>query len=162
MDVICPFPVYSPELMSFNFKLQNLLLPVRERLSELQLNTSSLCTLCPAAQQRPAVETLEHYFFGCQANRDAGAAILTLLIGYDKTMSESKALCCTITCDKPSILILSCGLDLIYRRRKENKRTTRGDVKAELECLCSMLSRARTRKLREVARMVKNQLDNFL
>ena len=26
----------SPELMSFNFKLQNLLLPVRERLSELQ------------------------------------------------------------------------------------------------------------------------------
>ena len=81
----------SPELMSLNFKLQNLLLPVRERLSELQPNTSSLCTLCPAAHQRPAIETLEHSFFSCEANREAGAAILTLLLSYDQTMSQSKA-----------------------------------------------------------------------
>ena len=71
-----------------------------------------------------------------------------------------------VTCEnlyeRPSILILSCGLELIYRRRRENRRTSKVDVKAELECLCAMLGRARARRLREVARMVRNNLDSFL
>ena len=71
-----------------------------------------------------------------------------------------------VTCEnlyeRPSIIILSSGLELIHRRRKENKRTMEGDVKAELKCLCSMLNRARVRRLREVAKMVINNLDSFL
>ena len=65
----------------------------------------------------------------------------------------SKALHCTITTDRmyetPGILILTCILEPIHRKRKQNKPTTKADVKAELHCLCSLLSKNRQRRLRE-------------
>ena len=95
----------SPDLKSFNFKLLNLLIPIRERLSELQPSTSPLCTLCNVNK----VESVKHYFYECEANREAGDTMLLLLRPYDHTMSETKALLCALTCEqlyeKPGILI---------------------------------------------------------
>ena len=150
----------SPDLKGF--KLLNLLIPIRERFSELQPNTSLLCTICNVHQ----VESVKHYYFECEANREAEDTMLLLFRPYDHTMSETKALLCALTCEqlyeKPGIMILTCTLELIHKRRKQNKRTSKSDVKADLQCLGSLLSKARPRKLREAARMIHNQVDNFL
>ena len=62
----------------------------------------------------------------------------------------------------PAIMILATGLEVIYKKRKESKRTSVAEVRAELESLCGLLHRARARRLREAAAMVRNQITNFL
>ena len=113
--------------------------------------------LCPAPQP---VETGFHYFFECPSNREAGEAIISLIRPFDQSLSIDKALKCEIRCDAlyemPAIMILATGLEVIYKKRKENKRTTVAEVRAELESLCGLLHRARARRLREAAAMVNN------
>ena len=62
----------------------------------------------------------------------------------------------------PAIMILATGLEFIYKRRKESKKTSVADVRAELESLCGLLHRAMARRLCEAAAMVRNQINNFL
>ena len=82
------------------------------------------------------------------------------------TVTLHKALLCTITSDhmyeKPGILILTYILELIHRKGKQHKSTPKADVKAELQCLCSLMSKARQPRRREAARMIYNQVNNFL
>ena len=112
------------------------------------------------------METALHYFFGCQHNREAGQAVISLILPLDQTFSNQKALKCDINCDAmyetPAILILATGLELIAKRRKENKRTSVAEVRAELESLCGLLRRASAKRLREAADMVRNQITNFM
>ena len=53
-------------------------------------------------------------------------------------------------------------MELIAKRRKQNKKTSVTEVRAELESLCSLLHRARAGRLQEAAAMVRNQITNFL
>ena len=107
-----------------------------------------------------------HYFFDFQHNKEAGMAVISLIRPLDQSFTIEKALKCDIKCDAlyetPAILILATGLELIAKRRKENKRTSVAEVRAELESLCGLLHRARARRLREAADMVRNQITNFM
>ena len=151
------------EKKTFLFKLVNSLLGFKERLAQLLPQASPACQLCPAPQP---VETPSHYFFDCPYNTAAGQAVISLILPFDQTFSKEKALKCKINCDTlyetAAILILATGLELIAKRRKENKRTSVAEVRAELESLCGLLHRARARKLQEAAAMVRNQITNFL
>ena len=151
------------EKKTFLFKLVNSLLGFKERLAQLLPQASPACQLCPAPQP---VETGFHYFFDCPSNREAGRAIISLLRPFDQSLNIEKALKCEISCEAlyetPAILILATGLEIIYKRRKESKKTSVVKVRAELGSLCGLLHRARARKLREAAVMVRNQITNFL
>ena len=151
------------EKKTFCFKLVNSLLGFKERLAQWLPQASPACQLCPAPQP---LETDFHYFFECPSNREAGEAIISLIRPFDQSLSIEKALKCEIRCDAlyemPAIMILATGLEVIYKNRKESKRTSVAEVRAELESLCGLLHRARARRLREAAAMVRNQITNFL
>ena len=153
----------DPEKKSFLCKLVNGLLGYKERMAQLLPQASPVCQLCPAPQP---VETATHYFFDCQHNKEAGKAIISLIKPLDQTFTTEKALKCMIECDAlyetPAVLILATGLELIHKRRKDAKRTSVAMVRAELESLCGLLHRARARRLREAADMVRNQITNFM
>ena len=93
-------------------------------------------------------------------------AIITLLSPFDTTINIKKALKCEVKCDAmyetAAVLILATGLELIAKKRKDGKKTSVAEVRAELESLCGLLHRARARKLQEAAAMVRNQITNFL
>ena len=153
----------DPDKKSFNFVLINGLLPYRDRLSELLLNTSPACPHCPAPQP---IESALHYFFYCNINSGAGEAVISLVRPYDQTLNHTKALRLEVECDRvyetAAILILSTELQLIHKRRKENRKTSVREVRAELEALCALLGRTKARKLREAGSMVRNQISNFM
>ena len=148
---------------TFLFKLINNLLGYKERLAQHQPQASPACQLCPAPQP---VETASHFFFDCQHNNEAGQAVISLILPLDQNFTKEKAFKCEINCDAmyetAAILILATGLELIHRKRKDNKRTSVAEVRAELESLCGLLRRARAKRLREAADMVRNQITNFM
>ena len=160
---LCHRKGLDPEKKSFCFKLVNSLLGYKERLAQLPPYPSPACQLCPAPQP---VESPSHYFFDCQYNTEAGMAILTLIRPFDPTINIHKALKCEVKCDAihetAAVLILATGLELIAKKRKDAKKTSVAEVRAELESLCGLLHRARARRLREAAAMVRNQITNFL
>ena len=108
----------------------------------------------------------EHFYFHCEHNREAAEAVLALVRPVDHSMNIKKALKLEVNCDAMyetmATLILTAGLQLIYNNRRENKRTSVREVKAELESLSGLLGRARARRLREAASMVRNQIRNFM
>ena len=91
---------------------------------------------------------------------------LTLIRPFDPTINIQKALKCEVKCDTiyetAAVLILATGLELISKKRKDAKKTSVAEVRAELESLCGLLHRARARRLHEAAAMVSNQITNFL
>ena len=91
---------------------------------------------------------------------------MTLIRPFDPTINIHKALKCEVKCDAihetAAVLILATGLELIAKKRKDAKKTSVAEVRAELESLCGLLHRARARRLREAAAMVRNQITNFL
>ena len=85
---------------------------------------------------------------------------------FDQTFDPTKALRLEVECDRvcetAAILILSTGLQLIHNHRKENRRTSVREVRAELESLSGLLGRTKARKLREAGSMIRNQIRNFM
>ena len=52
----------------------------------------------------------------------------------------------------PAVLLLSTGLNLVWRNRSEGKKTTVPELKAELWSLGSLLEETRPRGMRETLR----------
>ena len=125
----------SPDTKSFNFKLINLLLPCRERTSQLLGNNSPNCTLCPDI----ASESLTHALFECSVNRRAAQYLLDLTKIFDSTVTREKVLQFQLHTEPlyelPTIAVLYSSLCLIWRNRHDKKGTTLYDIRAELECL---------------------------
>ena len=71
-----------------------------------------------------------------------------------------------ITTDEPFLLatvsLVSCGLKLIWESRKNKKRPTLFDMRAELESAISIKRKSRLMKVRESGIIMKNMIDNFL
>ena len=151
----------SPETKSFNFKLINLLLPCRERTSQLLRNNSPNCTLCPAQVS----ESLSHCFFECSLNSRAAQYLLDLSKIFDSSISQAKLLQFQVHTDPlyelPAVTALYSGLGLIWRNRHDRKGTSLYDIRAELECLVQGLKKSRLRKLREAGAIITSTLDNF-
>jgi hypothetical protein len=61
----------------------------------------------------------------------------------------------------PTILVLSTGLNFIWQNRMNKKGTALYQIRAELECLVSLLRRLRKRGLREAGNMVNSSLSKF-
>ena len=61
-----------------------------------------------------------------------------------------------------TVSLLACGLELIWENRKYKKVTTLYTMRAELELSISIRRRSRLRKVREVAAIMQNMVDNFL
>ena len=158
----------SPDIKSFNFKLINSLLPFKQRVSNLLPNSLPQCTLCPG---RPAPgpaphESPQHAYFECEWNREAGVALLSLVRVFDSTITEDKLLKLDVSTtdiyEQPCILLLSCGLELIWRNRVNKKKTSVQSLRAEIMCTVSLLRDVKARRLRECGRMIKNHIENFL
>ena len=152
----------STESRSFNFKLLQQLLPVNERLQQLLPNNRSVCTLC----QANAPESLIHALFTCEKNSAAAEALLSLTRHYDRGVTADRSLIFKLdVCDPiyelPTVLVLSTGLSLIWKNRSSGKGTALYQVRAELECLISLLRRSRRRRLREAGDIICNTLANF-
>ena len=152
----------STESRTFNFKLINQLLPVNARLNQLLPNNRSDCTMCRSGQP----ETILHALFECESNKEAEEALITLTRPYDSNFTAEKALLlylsiCDTIYELPTILVLSTGLNFIWQNRVSKKSTALYQIRAELECLVSLLRRSRRRRLREASKMVNNSLSNF-
>ena len=151
----------SPAIKSFNFKLLHRILPCKERLSQLLPTTSPICTLCKDLQP----ESLNHAFFQCQVNLQAGKYLLHLTGVYDHDITEDRVFKFNITTDPiyelSATLVLYTGLELIWRKRQEKKSTSLYETRAELECLISTLRRSRSRALNEAGNMAENTMKNF-
>ena len=134
----------STESRSFNFKLLHQLLPTNERLSHFLPNTRAGCTLC----QDDVPESLVHALFTCEKNSEAAEALLQLTRHYDQGITAERALLFDLNvCDQiyelPTILVLYTGLFYISKNRSNKKRTAVYQIRAEIECLISLLRRSR-------------------
>ena len=151
----------SPETKTFNFKLINMLLPCRERTSQILRNNSPICTLCPAQ----ASESISHALFQCVRNSRAAQYLLDLTKIFDSSVNQAKVLTFQVHTDPlyelPTVATLYTGLCLVWRNRHDRKGTTLYDIRAELECLIQALRKSRTRKLREAGTIISNTLDEF-
>ena len=152
----------STESRSFNFKLLHQLLPVNERLSQLLPNNRSECSLCQSQQP----ESPLHALFTCERNQQAAEVLPALTRPYDPSITPEKALMFDLNiCDPiyelPTVLVLSTGLNFIWQNRLNRKGTALYQIRAELECLVSLLRRSRRRLLREAGNMINNTLSNF-
>ena len=123
----------SPEIKSFNFKLVNLILPSKVRISQLLRNPSPICTMC--ATQVP--ESVEHALFDCDQNSRAAMYLLELSRVHDS------------------------GLHLIWKNRNDRRATKLYDIRAELECIVQALRKSRSRRLQESGSIISNTLENF-
>ena len=152
----------TTEIRSFSFKLLHGLLPLNERLCELLPNNTPLCTQCPAQTN----ESPLHAFFSCQRNSLAGQDLLTLISHYNSNITPQKALLLDISpvqdiYETPVMLILATGMAFIWQNRQQKKATTPSQLRAEIECLSSLLISTKTRKLREAGAQIYNTLSNF-
>ena len=151
----------SPEIKSFNFKLVNLILPSKERISQILRNSSPLCTMCAA--QVP--ETLGHALFECAQNNRAAQYLLDLSRVYDSSLNEEMVLKLQVHTDPlyelPTVIVLYSGLHLIWKNRSDRRATKLYDIRAELECIVQTLRKSRSRKLRESGNIIINTLENF-
>ena len=151
----------SPEIKSFNFKLVNLILPSKERISQILRNSSPLCTMCAA--QVP--ETLGHALFECTQNNRAAKYLLDLSRVFDSTINLDKICKLQVKTDplyeQPAVVTLYTGLHMIWKNRSDRKATSLYDIRAELECTIQALRKSRSKKLRESGNMISNNIENF-
>ena len=151
----------TPEVKSFNFKLIHMILPSKERISQILPNSSPICTLCRADEP----ESVLHAIFNCEQNRRAAGYLLDLTRIYDNTITQEKIMKLEIVTDAlyelPTMAVLCSGLNLIWRNRKERKVTRLYDIRAELECIIQTLRKSRTKKLREASKIISNTIENF-
>ena len=151
----------STEIRSFTFKLIHQLLPFNQRLNQFLPNNREDCQLCSAHYP----ESPLHGLFRCEKNNDAAQFLLHLTRPYDSTITEENVLLFNLNCEPmyevPTMLVLATGLNLIWQNRINKKGTTLYQIRAEIECLVSLLRRSRSKKLREAGNMVNNTLTNF-
>ena len=151
----------APEVKSFNFKLLHLLLPCKERMSQMLPATSPNCPLCTTEQP----ETITHALFGCAKNREAGQFLLQLSKVYDPSLTPEKAVRCQLKTDSlyelPTTLMLYTGLELIWNNRQQKKSTSLYFTRAEIESLICTLRKSRPKRLREAGAIISNTLENF-
>ena len=151
----------SPENKSFLFKIIHLLLPSKERINHITLNTSPLCW-CNSGD----IESYHHLFFSCEYNRESGQALLQCIRSYDRGLTETKVLRLELETEEPfmlaSVSLLATGLQFIWDNRKSKYRTPLYSMRAELEAAISIRRRSRLQKLRETADIMENMIDNFL
>ena len=137
-------------------------LVLQECLHQLLPNNRSECTL----YQANAPESLLHALFTCEKNSVAAEALLYLTRPYDRSITAERSLLfkldiCDPIYELPTVLVLYTGLNLIWRNRTSGKGTAAYQVRAELECLISLLRRSRRRRLREAGDIISNTMANF-
>ena len=159
---LCRLRGLSTEIRSFCFKLIHQILPFRDRTSQLMRNNNSQCQLC----NQNSTETPLHGLFLCSRNNEAAELILAYTRPFDPTITAEKILKLDINVsdriyELPTTLIAATGLYQIWENRKNKKGTAPYQIRAELECLISLLRRARSRKCRETGNMIENTLQNF-
>ena len=110
--------------------------------------------------QRVWIKTLEAdvpLWYGCE--------ILHLTQVYDAELSESTALRLQIKSEdiyeSAAVLILTTGLELIWKNRIERKSTSLAMIRSELESAVNLRRRSRNTRIRETAAIVSNTLLNF-
>ena len=149
----------SPEVKSFNFKLLHLLLPCRERLSQMLPATSPNCTLC--STQQP--ESVIHALFICEHNKTAAQFLLNLVKVYDSSITQEKAVRFQVNTDSlyqlPATLILYTGLEFIWKNRLQKKKTSVFNTRSEMELLITLLRKSRRSRLKEAGSMIQNTLE---
>ena len=149
-------------LRSFCFKLVHQSLPFNNKTSQLMRNNNSQCQLC----NQNITETPIHGLFFCSRNNEAAELILAYTRPFDSTITAEKLLKLDINAtdriyELPTTLIAATGLYQIWVNRKNKKGTAPYQIRAELECLISLLRRSRSRKCRETGNMIDNTLQNF-
>ena len=151
----------TPEVKTFNFKMTHMILPCKERISQLLPNALPACNLCRAQE----TESITHAMFQCEINREAALYLLAHTKIYDTTITQEKVLKLQIHTDAlyelPTMVVLCSGLSLIWRNRQDKKATRLYDIRAEIECRIQTLRKSRKRKLREASKIIQNSLENF-
>ena len=152
----------STESRSFNFKILHQLLPTNERISQFLPNNPQECTLC----HNEVPETPIHALFSCENNSEAAEALLQLTRPYDNKISAERALLFNLDIRDPiyelsTVLVLYTGLFYIWRNRTKRKGTAQYQIRAEIECLISLLRRSRLRRLREAGDIIEYTMSNF-
>ena len=132
-------------IRSFCFKMLHGLLPLNERLHKMLPNNTSLCTQCPAQTN----ESRLHAFFFCQRNSLASQDLLSLISHYDSNITPGKAVLLDIHSvqdiyEAPVMLILATGMAFIFQNRQQKKVTTPIQLRAEIECLSSLIISTKT------------------
>ena len=95
--------------------------------------TSSICGLCTRLEQ----ESVQHAFFRCDLNSEAGNFLINLAKVFDPSITEERTVRFQIRTDAlyelPTALMLYCGLELIWKNRLSKKRSSSFSTRAELE-----------------------------
>ena len=141
---LCRLPGLGSDLASFNFKLLHGLLVTKERMHQLNPNSSPICTLCPDQ----ATEDIQHAMVHCQYNNGAGQKLLSAVQECLHNISPAQLLrfeMPSISADQElSIMILvSTFLMEIWERRLKKQRIRLYDTRAILEARCLLLRETR-------------------
>ena len=150
----------SLDMKSFWFKQIHQLHTTKLRVHQVIPMNSSLCW-CESGED----ESYLHCFFACQKNSEAGNEILRLTRVYDYNLTPEQAIRLQVHADdvyeRTAVVILSVGLEYIWKNRLQKKSTSVAMVRSELECAINLRRRSCSRILRETAAMMSNTLLNF-
>ena len=140
----------SSRMSSFLFKLLHLLLPTQSevlRLGADREDAAGKCCLCKTEQ-----EDLEHVFFSCSANAEAGLATLGWAQKVIPEIAADAALRLELKGEPDdsqklaAITILATGLCYIWEARVMKKKVKMYEVRAELEAMVILMRRTRHRE----------------
>ena len=133
------------DVTSFLWKLLHKLLPTQDRVSRILKNKSSspLCQHC----QEQVVEDLQHAFFKCSFNRDAGTLLLNCLDSYMPGLSTTQILHLNFELEPskefPVVWLTGSFLQNIWSARVEKKQARLYSIRADLEARASLLRETR-------------------
>jgi hypothetical protein len=135
----------GPDITTFLWRLLHRLLPTQERVSRIvrNQNTSSHCQLC----QEEIVEDLQHAFFLCSFNANAGNQLLGCLTNIMPRITSSQILLLNLDIEEadefPVVWLIGHFLFNIWSSRLAKKRIRLYMIRADLEARASLLSETR-------------------
>ena len=134
----------GPDHTTFLWKVLHLLLPVKERLHRISINTPPYCQLC----NQNEIETMSHTFITCTFNMGAGQALVDALRNTMPNINMEKILHLEFyeldeDMEFPVVWFTAAFLFAIWERRSNATRIRKYEIRAEIEGKVSLLRETR-------------------
>ena len=135
----------GPVTTTFLWRLLHKLIPTQERLSKIikNKNPSSHCQLC----QKGEVENLDHTFFLCSFNSNAGNLHLQCLQTHAPGLTSMQILILNLDVETskefPIVWMIGNFLQNIWHSRQEKKKPKLFSIRSDLEARSNLLRNAR-------------------
>ena len=150
----------DPNLTSFLFKMLHQILPTAERVARILPNQSPHCSRCN--NNKPAIETLKHAMFDCEASQPASSVLLQGLRKAVPGITPSRVLTLDFDCQEeqsfPVTWAIAHFLSSLWQMRVAKKAIKLIKIRSEMEASCRLLRESRLENTSELLTQIFTEL----